>query len=638
MLKTIRKNLTKKNSDNLKKLLLAGILGGGLVFQNSVAFAGEEEEIAEEEIHEEEKSDYDENIDNPYAYNTIITDDSTINFNGVSESYGGDYSVTITNKEGAGDVFSNKLTINGGNFKFIVDGGSYSGNFLSNQIYFNGGKFYFDIGEATEYSGEISGNTFNISGGTFANEYIELFNATAKNNTVTISGAPDLSNAYIYGGILGDVDTASGNVLNFNSSGLTARNIYDFDEINFNIPSSVTNGETLLTLTEKNTDLSSSKVTANISGGTALNPGDTVNLITNANGLTSSGSNTLNIAEGSTLTYNNSTIAGDGNNLVLTLGEAAVNESTKTFAQGVLNTGSTLSRGTNRIIDWLPPEELAEAVADGESIVETVSNNWGIFANFEGAKLKVKTGAGSYVDSKGGGIDLGFARAVEDSHGGNLVFAPLVDYGKTRFDSYLADGTHGSGHSRYFAGGIIGRKTWNNGVYLEGSFRGGSSKTDFASDNLAASYSETTPVFAGHIRAGRLLRMDRNNLLHYYGIYSHNHVNGFGAKLSSGEHYDFDSVDSGQFRIGYRLTTRVSNLSKLYTGLAYQYEFNGSTSANYRGYKTVEAEMKGSSGMLELGWQLHANKDTAWLVDFNCTGWIGLQKGVTASAKIKKSF
>ena len=115
-------------------------------------------------------------------------------------------------------------------------------------------------------------------------------------------------------------------------------------------------------------------------------------------------------------------------------------------------------------------------------------------------------------------------------------------------------------------------------------------------------------------------------------------MNGFSANLSSGEHYDFDSVDSGKFRIGYRLTTRVSNLSKLYTGLAYQYEFNGSTSARYRDFTTTSAEIKGSSGMLELGWQLQAQKNSAWLVDFNATGWIGIQKGLTASAKIKKSF
>ena len=623
MLKTIRKNLAKKNSDNLKKFLLFGIFTGGLICQNSTAFAGEDE---------------DKNITNPYAYNTIEVDEDTINFNDDLREYDGNYSMTVVDAEGTGDVYSNKLTVNGGEFTFNVNGGNFSGNFLSNRIFFNGGRFYFDISDETSYSGEISNNIFNLSGGTFANEYIELLNAAARNNTVNISGTPDISGAYLYGGLIGDVANLEGNTLNFNSSGLTAKNIYDFDAINFNIPASVENGDTLLTLTDGTTELNDTKISAQISGDTSLNPGDSVNLISNENGLTYNGEGEVNIEEGSTLTYENSKIAQDGNNLVLTLGEATVNESTRTFAQGVLNTGSTFSRGTDRLIDWLPPEELEEAVADGESISEVVSTNFGIFANVDAAKFRIKTGAGSYFDSKGGGIDLGFARALEDSHGGSFVFAPLVDYGKTSFDSYLADGTHGSGHSRYFAGGLIGRKIWKSGTYLEGSFRGGSAKTEFASDNFLSSYDESTPVFAGHVRAGRLLRIDRNNLLHYYGIYSHNHLNSFSADLSSGEHYDFDSVDSGKFKVGYRLTTRVSNLSKLYTGLAYQYEFNGSTSARYKGYTTTEAEVKGSSGMLELGWQMHNQKESAWLVDFNVTGWIGIQKGVTGSAKIKKSF
>lgn len=132
--------------------------------------------------------------------------------------------------------------------------------------------------------------------------------------------------------------------------------------------------------------------------------------------------------------------------------------------------------------------------------------------------------------------------------------------------------------------------------------------------------------------------MNKNNLLHVYGIYAHNHINGISANLSSGETYDFDSSDSGKFRIGYRLTTRVSGFSKLYTGLAFQYEFNGGTSAKYKNYSTAESEVKGASGMLELGWQLHANKKSAWVVDFNVTGWTGLQKGLIGSAKIKKSF
>lgn len=625
MLKNIRKNLEQKNSDNLKKIVLAGIMTGGLMFQNSVAFA-------------------DPNI---YADNTVEVNEDTITTNGETIENEGGFFYQIEDQDLAGDFINNRFTFNGSMAEIFLNRGNFTGNFTGNEFTLNNGNLMFQVfnenpfgipDDGINYEGTVSNNIFNINGGTFTNEYEYFETAVAQNNTMNINGAPDLSEAYLFGGIFGDFANSSGNTLNINTSGLTARNIYGFDTINFNLPLTVQNGDTILTLTEGNTELVNTTVNANIFDGHLLQPGNTVNLITNENGLNYVGNGHVNVAEGATLTYENSTIAQNGNSLVLTLGNLRLNEDTQAFSQGVVNTGHTLSIGTDRVIDWLPPEELDEAVADGEKITDFVSTHYGVFASMEGSKLRTKTGGGAYIDSKGGGIDLGFARAVEDSNGGSSIFAPLFDYGKTSFDSYLADGTHGKGNSKYVAGGFIGRKVLKNGLYFEGSFRGGSAKTDFTSDDLRSSYNSSTPVFAGHVRVGKLWRMDKNNLMHIYGIYSHNHVNSFGANLSTGEHYDFDAVDSGKFKIGYKLTTRVSNVSKIYTGLAYQYEFNGSTSGHYRNFTTKSSGVKGSSGMFELGWQLQPNKKSAWVVDVNCTGWIGIQKGITASAKIKKSF
>ena len=241
-------------------------------------------------------------------------------------------------------------------------------------------------------------------------------------------------------------------------------------------------------------------------------------------------------------------------------------------------------------------------------------------------------------------MSLGIARSFRNS-AGTLIFAPLFDYGKGSYDSYLANGIHGSGDSKYLAGGVLLRQINDSGFYYEGSFRGGRAETDFLSDNFKMSnndvsigYNASSPIFAGHVRVGHLLRMDKNNLLHVYGIYSHNHQNSMSTHLSTGEHYNFDSVDNGKFRLGYRLTSRVSNVSRLYSGLAYQYEFTGGTCASYKGYKTPSEEIKGSSGMLELGWQIKANRKVPWLLDLNVTGWVGQEQGVTATAKMKKDF
>ena len=552
----------------------------------------------------------------------------------------------------------NKITIGGGEAHINISGGDFTGKLYQNTFTFENNILELNFINADNYKLNFDGNTFNISGGKHSNSYISMPNVTSTNNTVNISNSPDLSGAYIYSNYFGDAGTTSGNTLNIYSSGLTAKNIYGFDKFNFHIPTETTSGSTILTLTNGTTNIDNSNITAYISGGSILSTGDYVNLFSNSNGLTGSpGSSNVKFAEGVTLLYD-ANISNDGNNLIMTLGNAIVNEDSKAASQTLNSTNEVVASGTERIMDWLPPEELEEAVADANSdnvdpsavtsqIAAVINKSFGVFASMDGGRLKTKTGNGSYVKMKPTGIDLGFARAIESQKGNTWVFAPLLDYGKSDFDSYLPNGTHGSGSSKYFAGGLIGRRIQNNGFYYEASLRGGKSTTDcsFQSEILknynapnTIAYHATAPVFAGHIRLGKLMRLNKNNLLHVYGIYAHNHINGISADLTTGERYNFDAVDSGKFRIGYKLTTRVSGLSKIYTGLAYQYEFNGGTSANYKNYTTAETDVKGSSAMIELGWQMQANKKSAWVVDFNVTGWTGIQQGVTASAKIKKSF
>ena len=697
MFKSVRKNIEKKNSETLKKILLCGIVTTSLMICSGVAFAADGDVTDETEdasitdetedatttdetesvtiTDEDLDSSSDENEDF-YSGNEVEFYEDHMILNG--ERYNKGDSVTINGKTytydenfipshsnsfigGSGsftEASYNKITFNGIESHIDISGGTFPGKLYQNEFTFNDSILELNFSNADDYQLNFDSNTFTINGGTHSNSYISMPNVTSTNNTVNISGSPDLSDFYIYSNYFGDAGTTSGNTLNLYSSGLTAKNIYGFENLNFRIPEDTTSGVTMLTLTDGSTSIDNTAITAYISGGSTLSTGDYVNLISNSNGLTGSpSSSNVKFAEGVTLLYD-ANISNDGNNWVMTLGDAIVNEDSKAAAQALDNTNDVVASGTERIMDWLPPEELEEAVADANAdnvdtgavagqIAAVINKSFGVFASMDGGKLKTKTGNGSYIKTKPAGIDLGFARAVESQSGNTWVFAPLLDYGKADFDSYLPNGTHGTGNSKYFSGGLIGRRIQKNGFYYEASFRGGKSTTDFSftSEVLknynapnVIGYHATAPVFAGHIRLGKLMRLNKNNLLHVYGIYAHNHINGISADLTTGERYDFDAVDSGTFRLGYKLTTRVSKLSKIYTGLAYQYEFNGGTSAKYRDYTTAESEVKGSSAMIELGWQLHANKKSAWVVDFNVTGWAGIQQGVTATAKMKKSF
>ena len=615
-----------------KKLLLASLMAGSLINYPNVTFAEDEEEL-----------------NNKLAYNTIEIGEDEVKFNGVKRNVDvgkGEYTFTAGGSSGNGNIAWNRITINGGIFNLIVNGGSYTGSLIGNEFILNGGRLSLTVNDELSFSGNVRDNILRINGGDFANSYLVLPSVTATNNTVEISGSPNLSAVYLYGGILGDVENASGNTLNVNAVGITARNIYDFDTLNFNLPSETKNGDTALTLTEGSTDISNRTINAVVNGGTNLTTGDKINLLANGNGLNTSGVKmNSRFAEGVTLTYDTE-LTPTSNGIELTLGAPRVEEQTRALNQGAIVASGEISNGTNRIMDSLRVEDFdpTDEESKENSNLTMISNSWGIFANMNGGNLKTKTGNGSYIESKSRGMNLGIARGLAEPNSKPFVIAPVFDYGKTTYDSYLEDGTHGHGSS-YFLGGLLIRKMNKNGFYLEGSFRGGKADTNFmsydffrGSQRSSVGFDDSTLAFAGHIRVGKLKRLNKNNLMHIYGIYSHSHVNGMNTKISTGENYEFDSVDNGTFKLGYRMTTRTSPISNIYTGLAFQYQFNGSTAATYRGYTTPKAAIKGSTGILELGWQIKPRKSHPWALDINLTGQIGLQKGLSATAGVKKSF
>ena len=85
-------------------------------------------------------------------------------------------------------------------------------------------------------------------------------------------------------------------------------------------------------------------------------------------------------------------------------------------------------------------------------------------------------------------------------------------------------------------------------------------------------------------------------------------------------------MDSNRIRIGARLTHKINDMNSIYGGLAYQYEFGGEARAHFTGVnETPSPSVKGSSGMLELGWQVKPGGPLT--LDLGVTGWAGKQRG-----------
>ena len=567
-----------------------------------------------------------------------------------------------------GNANYNRMIINGGNFTGgIIDGGyTVNGDTNYNTVTINGGTINAEVyGGFVAGSGNAIGNEINIYGGEF-NSYIYggyISNTgSVENNNINVYGNPDLTDSTLIAAR--SATSSSGNNVNIYTSDITARNIGGFENLNFYLPSTATNGTNILTLTDSNgTDLSNTVLNVYADGAANFNSGDTINLVINNNGglttsdLTNSGVLTKGVSIDYDLTLNEVTDdSGKITAMSATLGGVTGNglkEQTRLISNAPVSNIQLATISSEKLLEWLPPvdfevleedHEETSASEDADLVPEIIEpKGFEVFMNAGVGRMKTKTGNDTLVESTGGNYDLGAARTLEQGHG-NLNIAPIVQYGHGHYDTY-SNGTHGQGSTKNIMGGLIFRKMNNSGFYYESSFRAGRTENDFSSRDLLSNgantlveYHASMPVFAGHVKLGNATRIDRNNLLDVYGIYFFTRQNGTDVTLSTGEQYNFSSSNNHRIKLGYRLTTRTSHISRIYTGLAYQYEKSSDSVATYAGYSTPATSNKGSSGMIEIGWLIKPNKKIPLMVDINVTDWFGHEQGLTATAKIKKAF
>ena len=85
-------------------------------------------------------------------------------------------------------------------------------------------------------------------------------------------------------------------------------------------------------------------------------------------------------------------------------------------------------------------------------------------------------------------------------------------------------------------------------------------------------------------------------------------------------------MNSHRLRIGGRYTTTLTEKSKAYAGLAWQYEFGGDAKAAINGYSAPTPSLQGHSAIVEAGYKLNAGKNLT--LDFNLNGAMGKHRGI----------
>lgn len=541
------------------------------------------------------------------------------------------------------NVNGNSVTITNCDIKEYVYGGESggSGTVNGNTVVITGGSVAKYVRGGYSDSGIVSNNSVTVNGGTFGTSIFGGWSNTndATNNTVTIksdNGQVPIFNGSIFGGYSTDTgkDMRTGNTLNIYTKGLSATNIKNFEFYNFYLPGNIKAGDTILTLTNAGgTDISDGKVNIGVAGAAdLLNVNDTFNLLYNANGITADNVVYSNMQQGVSLEYEFTTIhSDDGNSIVATVDKAPAK--TTEQAKSPVETQIAAAAFVNSGADTVAGSGITNAVqvAGGGSAE--------MFGASGGGNMRYKSG--SYSDMRGYNLALGFAKAIQNN-AGKLTYGPLLEYGWGNYTSHLDSGIRADGNTKYYGIGMIVRQDNNSGLYYEGSVRYGRMDSDYASGDMIgaggskvyADYDSSSSYYGAHVGIGKIKKLNETTKADIYAKLLYTHQSGDSVTLGgegNGEVYDFDAVNSTRARIGARLSKDVNANGTCYAGLAYEYEFDGEATATVKGLSTPSPSIKGSSGMLELGYIIQNKDVNAPAVDIGLQGWSGKKQGFSGN-------
>ena len=538
---------------------------------------------------------------------------------------------------GAKDSIGNIISITDGSSvnKNVYGGYSFKGNSMDNTVTIDNSTVNENVyGGYTESDGAISEKIQNNK---------VIFKNAAKIKGDVYGGYDDKSKANIIN-----------NTLEIVGKDNEARTIQNFDKLNFFITKDLIANDTMLKVTDTAL-INNAEIKAGVELGTKLNENDKINLIT-AGALKAENITTGTLTDG-LISIDQGlqvTVGTDGNKLV-----GVINGTTPPGGGGTTPPGGG---GTT------PGAGSLYADADAKSPVETQSAaltmlNLGhdllTTAGYENAALAVdgeeegsvnpfitmsannqKLDTGSHVDLKAWNMNLGFAKKI-NNNSGKLIIAPVIEYGRGSYDSYLDNGTHGDGDAHFWGAGLMAKQLNDDGLYYEGSLRAGRMSTDYQSAVAGGiKYDSDATYYAAHLGMGKVVQLNDKDTLDYYGKLFYTRQQGDKVTVGSGATYDFDATTSLRTRLGARYTHQLSEKNAFYAGLAWQHEFDGESNAivaTTLGSASAPApSMKGDTGIMELGWRV--NNSDKFELGLGVNGSIGKQKGVGFNLSLNFSF
>ena len=571
------------------------------------------------------------------AGNTTMGNTISVNDSNHKKVYGGYTSGTGTSATGAdaGDSHANTVNVAGGVYTAIYGGWTNvaTGKAVSNTVNVTGNATGSIVGGYSA-RGEASNNVVDVRNAVFTGNITGGQGTAANYNVIRLRNASVTGT--ITGGIAPNVKDNTLDVSYGTGASSSVGDITNIQRLHFDMENApVSNANPLLKLTnvsgggDKN--LTGMKFAVARSGATKkLEKGDTFTLMENTTApgkkITVGSGVTAEGRDGVSRNYTFDISTDATGKLIATVTKAGMGEQSKSIVETRAGASAFLNDGG----DYLVGSGMDAAKKEARAAAQAGSTPYGLWAGMGGGALRHKTG--SYVDMKGWNLGLGWARenAVQ---AGTLTFGPFVEYGRGSYDSYLDDGTHGSGKTSFFGAGMMA-KLETGSHWIDGSLRVGRTKSDYTG---LATYDTTSTYYGVQVGVGKDFHVNETDTVGAYVRYAYSHTAGTSAHLSSGETYDFDAVNSHRLRIGTRYTHGMADFAQFYAGLAWEYEFDGDARATSQGDSAPSPSLKGNSALLELGYRF-APQGSRMSYDLNLTGWQGKRQGITGGASVKWAF
>ncbi|MDR1035785.1 MAG: hypothetical protein LBT40_04235 [Deltaproteobacteria bacterium] len=303
----------------------------------------------------------------------------------------------------------------------------------------------------------------------------------------------------------------------------------------------------------------------------------------------------------------------------------------KALSEGVVASHAFLNRGS----------DLAAGEGVSSAVFATADAGFSFFTSLAYGDSRYDTG--SHVDVKGLSLILGGAYGADVSFG-RFTFGAFFEFGDGTYDTYNDFAGYGrvrgAGDTEYVGGGILARadfaKSESGTTYVEASGRAGRVSVDFMSDNLPSThrYDLDSTYYGFHMGLGREFYFGSSSL-DLYGKWLFTRQ-GDSDVIVSGRHVHFDDVSSHRLRAGLRLTTEITDMVKPFFGVAYEHELDGKARATVAGFPVDTPELKGGTGIGELGLTITASDRLN--LDLGLQGYVGTRRGVSGGFRFTYSF